>query len=376
VVQVKDGAGAYGSTDNGVDTTPGNTISIKLFDTLDVTTWYLEVIGTDELSSAPTLVGVNVLTHEVASPATVVTFSNQISLGRALLFRSTVVGPLGSVATTFALFNLTAGLRRVGPTGMTREGDLTYGWTSIVNPLIRNPAALPPGTSTSDVLTWDGGAYNPRRLTEDDILPGFLVTSFAGGTSIELGATVTTPAMTASYSSAPDVTANSVVLTDTEATPSKDVTLTPTAFTSDGTYTKAVYGQSVTLTLTANKGAVTKVATSTFTWIQNVYWGKSSSAGPYNAAFITGLAHNALASSRATTLNMAGGDAPGVGEKIYYAFRSAYGTPTFYIGGFEGGFELIAAAVAVTNGHGVTENYDLWRSVQANLGDPTIVTVT
>jgi hypothetical protein len=374
--EVKDGAGSYVATLDGVDITPANVISIRLASTISVTDWYLQVLGTDELSTDPVLGSVNPLTHQVTTPSSVVTFTAVNALGRAFLFQSTVLGPGGPQVTTFALYLLTALGRRVGAAGETREGNSSFGWAVYVNPLIRNPGgAFPPGSTTSDALVWDGGSFNPRQLTEDDILPGFLISSFSGGLTVELGETVTTPAFTASYTTSPDVAPNSIVLTDTEATAPKDVTLTPTAFTSDGVFTKTSYGSTVTLTLTAQKGLVIKTAITSFLWTQKVYWGKSSSAGPYIAGFITGLSHNALATSRATTLSMTGGDAPGAGEKIYYAFRSAYGTPTFYIGGFEGGFELIAAAVPITNVNGVIENYDLWRSIQANLGSTT-VTVT
>ena len=374
--EVKDGAGSYVPTLNGVNITPGHAISIRLADFTSVTDWYIQVLGTDELSTPPPLGSVDPLTHQVVTPSAIVTFNAPNALGRAFLFQSTVLGPGGPQVTTFAVYLLTALGKRVGSAGETREGDTDFGWAVYVNPLIRNPGgAFPPGSNLSNVLAWDGGSYNPRQLTEDDILPGFTIQSFLGGNVVELGSTVATPAFTASFSSAPDILPNSVVLTDTEATPAKDVTGTPTAFTSNGTFTKTVYGSTVGFTLTAIKGVVTKTAGTNLLWTQKVYWGKSASAGPYTAGFITSLAHGALATSITTTLSMTGGDAPGVGEKIYYAFRSAYGTPTFWIGGFEGGFELIAAAVPITNVHGVIENYDLWRSVQANLGS-TIVTVT
>ena len=97
------------------------------------------------------------------------------------------------------------------------------------------------------------------------------------------------------------------------------------------------------------------------------YWGVGPD-GLSSEADIEGLANSALASSRGRTFTVTAGS----GEHIYYAFPSSYGTPTFFVGGFEGGFELEASAVSVTNVNGVTQNYDLWKSTNANLGTTTV----
>lgn len=100
-----------------------------------------------------------------------------------------------------------------------------------------------------------------------------------------------------------------------------------------------------------------------------VYWGADVD-GLSTEADIKGLSDNDLAYSRNRTFQA---DA-GAGEHIYYAIPVAFGTPTFTVGGFVGGFIKQAANVPVTNG-AVTQDYDLWKTVQANLGI-TIVTVT
>lgn len=51
ICQVKDGSGAYNSTDNGVNVTAGDTITIKLYDTTGVVTWVPTLVGTDEGST-------------------------------------------------------------------------------------------------------------------------------------------------------------------------------------------------------------------------------------------------------------------------------------------------------------------------------------
>lgn len=398
ICQVANGAGPFVATDNGVDVDTGATVSIRLADTTDVTRWHLQVIGTDEVSEAPTLTGVT--NGEVSSPSTVVTFTMPEARGRALLFRSTTAGIGGPVTTTFAVYTLTVLGARVGAVNEKREGSTNYGWITLFNPIIRSGAARilyddslttpstgatsvqdaidwlkengsagPAGSTTSDVLAWNGTAWAPRQLTLDDILPSFQIASFSitGGTTREVGQSVATPAFIASFTSGPPT---EVTLTDNDGTAPKDVTATPTSFSSDGSFTKNTYGATVQFTLTANKGSISRSSNLTVTWTQKVFWGVSSSTA-IDEAFIEGLSYSALATSRNRTFSLS----PGEGEYIYYAFRSAYGTPNFNIGGFDGGFVQVGEAVSVTNTYGFVDTYDVWRSAATNLGSST-VTVT
>lgn len=138
VCLVQDGVGPFVSTTGGVDVSPSNTISIKLQDSSVVVEWYLEVVGTDELSAFPTLTNVNSLTHLVTSPATTVTFTFPAGTGRAVGFKSTVTGTGGPLEVTFGTYSLTAFSTRVGFVTETREGDVDFGWATKLNPLIRS----------------------------------------------------------------------------------------------------------------------------------------------------------------------------------------------------------------------------------------------
>jgi len=137
VCLVQDGVGPFVPTTDGVDVTPGNTISIKLQDATSVVEWYLQIFGTDELSTAPPLTDVNPGTHLVTTPTTVVTCVFPAATGRALGFKSWVTGTGGPIEITFGLFSLTAFSTRVGFVTETREGDTDYGWSTKLNPLIR-----------------------------------------------------------------------------------------------------------------------------------------------------------------------------------------------------------------------------------------------
>jgi hypothetical protein len=139
---VADGVGPFLPTLNGLNIGPGDVTSIQLASTAGVTNWYLQITGTDELvTTLPTLTGVGG-GNLVATPSTTVTFTFPPA-GTALLFQSTVDGVGGPVTTTFGLFSLTTGGHRVGAKGMILEGStstaaLGGGWTTIVNPAIRN----------------------------------------------------------------------------------------------------------------------------------------------------------------------------------------------------------------------------------------------
>lgn len=140
--EVQDGANPYVSTTNGVNVTQGNVISIRLADTTDVTHWYLQVTGTDETSTSPSLTNVNVVTNEVSTPGTVVQFTAPAVAGKTYLFQSTVTGSGGPLVTTFTVYILTEHGFRVGSTGEQREGNTNHGWAAIVNPVIRSGAPV------------------------------------------------------------------------------------------------------------------------------------------------------------------------------------------------------------------------------------------
>lgn len=175
---VKDGAGSFVAPTNGVDVTPNNTISIKLVDTTGVNTWLLEVFGTDELSSSPTLAGVNSMTHQVTGPATIVTFTYPNAKGRALVFRSTVQSGSVSTSTTFILTSK-LGVFRVGATRETIEGSSTFGWVPKLNSLIRSVS------NRTSVSVKDFGAVGDG-VTDDytAIMAAIAFVGAAGGGSI------------------------------------------------------------------------------------------------------------------------------------------------------------------------------------------------
>ena len=124
---------------------------------------------------------------------------------------------------------------------------------------------------------------------------------------------------------------------------------------------------SIVITATDERDAKT-ARTVSITFQPRAYWGVVPNKESYENADILGLSGNALTSSRARTINVnAGAD-----EYILYAIPSSFGTPTFRINGFEGGFVKVET-INFTNASGYSQNYDIYKSVNPNLGNTQVV---
>jgi hypothetical protein len=156
------------------------------------------------------------------------------------------------------------------------------------------------GSTAGDVIIWSGSDWIIRQLTQDDILPGFTIDSFtvSGGT-VEVGATVTNPTITASYSATP-ASAN---VTNTASIDSPlDLTTPFTAGTVVGAFTKTS-ATAVDFTLTAvSTGGVTKTAGAAITWEFRTFAG----VGTAGATSATASSTNAVLNGGAGTLPSAG----------------------------------------------------------------------
>jgi hypothetical protein len=232
------------------------------------------------------------------------------------------------------------------------------------------PAVPAPNSVLQGV--YPDGSGNPffAPLTLDQILPAFTF-SFSGGTNVELGSTVSTPAFTASYSAPPAL----VTLTDSLGTPVKDVSATPNSFSSNAVATYSVI-TSVTFTLHANVvGGPIKTQNSIFTWLPRIFFGVMTQGATVDEALIEALSGSYLSGTRANngfTVN------PGAGQVFVYAYPASFGDATFTVGGFEGGVSKVPdtggglGVRSVTNSHGVTLSYLVYASDTANLGLTTV----
>lgn len=162
-----------------------------------------------------------------------------------------------------------------------------------------------------------------------------------------------------------------------------DVTLSwalnkaPTALTLDGEAigtelrTITLSGLSIignktwTLAATDERDAVASKTTGV-TFYNGVYYGAAAAPESLDSAFVLALT-KVLSDSRKRTVTVSAAD----GQYIWYCVPSRLGECTFAVGGFEGGFDLVAT-MDFTNASGYTEPYYIYRSANAGLGSTSV----
>lgn len=183
-------------------------------------------------------------------------------------------------------------------------------------------------------------------------------TMTATNSSNEIGATVTGTNVAWTLSKTPK-TMKIKFGSETEET------LDPSARSKAYTGKNITSNTTITLTVTDEREAVvTKSVTIGFQ--PKVYWGTSEKTS-YLGADILALSSSALASGRTRTISVNAE----TGKYIVYAIPSSFGTPVFNVGGFDGGF-VKAGTINLENAQGYVQNYDIWRSVNAGLGQTSV----
>ena len=135
----------------------------------------------------------------------------------------------------------------------------------------------------------------------------------------------------------------------------------------DGLEITANHKFTISATDERNK-TVTKDAAINF--YNGVYYGVSAIPEAYNSEFIIALGNSGkktLRSSKLTSFSVTAGD----GQYIFYCLPVSMGTCSFKVGGFDGGFDLVATLDGdnkYENEHGHLEAYRIYRSTNAGLG--------
>lgn len=135
---------------------------------------------------------------------------------------------------------------------------------------------------------------------------------------------------------------------------------------------KVLTGQSIktnktwTLKATDERDA-SATKTTAITFYNGVYWGAKAAPGSYDSAFVLTLTKGLQGNKNKTFTATAGAD-----EYFFYCVPTRYGAVTFNVGGFDGGVTKVAT-IEFTNASGYNENYDIYKSDNANLGQQTIV---
>lgn len=130
------------------------------------------------------------------------------------------------------------------------------------------------------------------------------------------------------------------------------------------TFTGVTTTTTYTLAATSNSD-IKKSKSATITFANGVYYGKSTTS-TYDSALISGLTKQ-LSNSKGRTITVNAG----AGEYIFYCIPSRLGTCSFNVGGFDGGFSKVAT-IEFTNSDSYAENYDIYKSDNANLGNTNV----
>lgn len=130
------------------------------------------------------------------------------------------------------------------------------------------------------------------------------------------------------------------------------------------TFTGVTATTTYTLAATSNSD-IKKSKSATITFANGVYYGKSTTS-TYDSALISGLTKQ-LSNSKGRTITVNAG----AGEYIFYCIPSRLGACSFNVGGFDGGFSKVAT-IEFTNSDSYAENYDIYKSDNANLGNTNV----
>lgn len=135
------------------------------------------------------------------------------------------------------------------------------------------------------------------------------------------------------------------------------------------TYSGKTITSNTSIVITATDERDTQASrTLNITFQPRAYWGVAQDKEFYDSIDILTLSESTLTNTRTRTINVNAGE----GEHIIYAIPSSFGTPTFKINGFEGGFVKVGT-INFTNASGYSQNYDVYKSVNPNLGSTQVV---
>ena len=296
----------------GFNAGASSTITISLASVVGVNSWAISATSADDITSANgNLVAINNSKTNIGSTGLGPYTFDMPSLvavdgydqGAGIQFTS-VVNNQPNTVSTFGVWVLNPNGTRLFFGNESNESDATVGNAAQLNQIMRivssgggGGGSFVPGGDLSGTVTdqtviglytnplastsptqscvpvWDNALshYSIRELTADDIGAGFSITGFSGGSTVEIGATVTNPSFTASY----NMTPNSAQITNTDGTDSPLTLSNPyTSGTVVGSFSHNLQS-SVVFTLTAVSTS-TKTATSDINFYPRSFGGVGS----------------------------------------------------------------------------------------------------
>ena len=130
-------------------------------------------------------------------------------------------------------------------------------------------------------------------------------------------------------------------------------------------YSNVSTSTTYTLTATSTLDLTTSKSVS-ITFTNGIYYGASSSTN-YNSDLIKSLTKE-LSTNKSRTITVNASSS----EYIYYCVPVRLGECSFNVNGFDGGFDNVTT-ISFTNDFGYTEDYRIYKSAQANLGNTTVI---
>lgn len=194
-------------------------------------------------------------------------------------------------------------------------------------------------------------AYDPISITSLAINPN----------KVEIGSKVLTYKITASINKMP----TSLVINGHSYDPTQSFILDKVLPDNEGITSNTTWAFNVT-----DEHNTEDTKSITLYFLNKAYWGAAIAPSNINSEFILGLSNSTLTDSRARKITVTAGE----NQYIWYAVPHTFGACTFTVGGWNGGFTKVDT-ISYTNASGHTEDYDIYRSINANL-DETSVTIS
>jgi hypothetical protein len=289
------------------------------------------------------------------------TFDGNINFSSGIDVTGSIIGSSSLILSQFT----TSGLLKNTSTGLITGGNIL----AIDELSDVDTASDPP--AKNEVLKWDGTNWVPAVYSASFT---FSVASFSDGQTgtqmIGVGTWKSSGQITftASYNNGP-ATSSYVSQGAWASLPMTGVGFVGPTLNDESVNYPAV-GSAVTFTLNADCSTESATASDSVYFYNSRFWGASAVTSGYTEADIEGLASNELSNSKAKTFSVT----PTSSQYIMYSYPNRLSTATFYVGGFEGGFES-PETVSVTNALGYAENYYIYRSTNKNLGATTVTVV-
>lgn len=259
----------------------------------------------------------------------------------------------------------TAGPPGPAGTSFVVGGDLsgTSGAQTVVGLQSHAVASTAPVASAVPVYNTGLSNYDIRKLTLDDLGPAFAITSFTGGSTVEIGASVVNPSFTITYASP----ASSAHITNTDNIGSPlTLTVPYTSGTVVGTFHHTTQ-VSVVFTLTA-VAATTKTSTASIAFLPSMFGGTGAAGATSTVLTHAGntaqLSTGDILANEGLSANPVGAVytlTPSGSQKLYLLLTGSSHTFKDNSTGF--GFPFNSpTAVSFTNQNGAVVNMYLYES--------------